>query len=194
MILGAGIGWLEEEFDGVGGPLRRARAAHRGGHRRHAGPVVRRSRRATQGSTTDISRLLPATAAPGRDHSRCTWEVTARLRRARAGRIGDGFFPLGVTRDEWSLCWTIMRRSAEEAGRDPATIEVTVSCTATAGEEALAEVADLERLGVDPCDRAGRDVPGGPRRVAHALRRGRDRSSLTSLLPPSGPTDAGRTT
>ena len=66
----------------------------------------------------------------------------------RTGRIGDGFFPLGVAGDDLVSLLDVMRRSAEEAGRDPATIEVTVSCAATAGKKAVAEVADLERLGV----------------------------------------------
>ena len=41
----------------------------------------------------------------------------------------------------------VMRQSADEAGRDPATVEVTVQCNVTAGEKALAEVTALERLG-----------------------------------------------
>jgi alkanesulfonate monooxygenase SsuD/methylene tetrahydromethanopterin reductase-like flavin-dependent oxidoreductase (luciferase family) len=66
----------------------------------------------------------------------------------RAGRIGDGFFPLGVTRDELVPLLAVMRRSAEAAGRDPETIEVTVVGSVTTGEETLAEAADLSQLGV----------------------------------------------
>ena len=65
----------------------------------------------------------------------------------RAGRIGDGFLPFGVTRDETVSLLEVLRRSAEEAGRDPASIEVTVQSTLTAADEALAEVTDLEELG-----------------------------------------------
>jgi len=40
-----------------------------------------------------------------------------------------------------------VRRSADEAGRDPASVEITVLCTITKGEEAVAEVASLRELG-----------------------------------------------
>ena len=65
----------------------------------------------------------------------------------RAGRIGDGFFPLGVSPDELPPLIDIVRRSAEEAGRDPTTLEVTVQCNATEAEDALAEVRSLQRIG-----------------------------------------------
>ena len=41
MILGGGNRLAEGGVPGAGRPLRRPRAAHRGGHRGHAGPVVR---------------------------------------------------------------------------------------------------------------------------------------------------------
>ena len=41
----------------------------------------------------------------------------------------------------------IVRTSAEEAGRDPTTIEVTVQCNATGGPDVLAEVHALQEIG-----------------------------------------------
>ncbi len=41
----------------------------------------------------------------------------------------------------------VVRQGAEEAGRDPATIEVTVPCYATGGDEALAQVTEWQGLG-----------------------------------------------
>jgi hypothetical protein len=48
----------------------------------------------------------------------------AFLAAARAGRIGDGFYP-AVAPDRLAELLRIVRRSAQEAGRDPAMIEIT---------------------------------------------------------------------
>ena len=43
----------------------------------------------------------------------------------RAGRLGDGFYPLGVFGEELDALLAVMREAARDAGRDPAEIEVT---------------------------------------------------------------------
>jgi hypothetical protein len=48
----------------------------------------------------------------------------AFLAAARAGRIGDGFYP-AVAPDRLAELLRIVRRSAQEAGLDPAMIEIT---------------------------------------------------------------------
>ena len=46
----------------------------------------------------------------------------------RAGRLGDGFFPsIGAQVDTLPLL-DIVRRSAEQAGRDPAKVELILGC------------------------------------------------------------------
>jgi probable F420-dependent oxidoreductase len=45
----------------------------------------------------------------------------------RAGRLGDGFQPLGIAGELLAERMDTVRRSAEEAGRDPAAIELSVS-------------------------------------------------------------------
>jgi probable F420-dependent oxidoreductase len=45
----------------------------------------------------------------------------------RAGRLGDGFHPLGLSADDLSLRMSQLRESAEKAGRDPSAIELTLS-------------------------------------------------------------------
>ena len=62
--------------------------------------------------------------------------------------MADGFFPLGVTHDELAPLVDTVRLSAAEAGRDPASVEITVQGIGTAGEEARAEVKALEERGV----------------------------------------------
>ncbi|GAA4899741.1 LLM class F420-dependent oxidoreductase [Streptomyces coeruleoprunus] len=46
----------------------------------------------------------------------------------RAGRLGDGFQPLGVSGAELRRLIGVMRREAERCGRDPGALEVTLSC------------------------------------------------------------------
>jgi probable F420-dependent oxidoreductase len=55
----------------------------------------------------------------------------------RAGRIGDGFQPLGLAPDDLTLRLRQMGEAAEEAGRDPAAIELSLSgyLPTTTGEE-----------------------------------------------------------
>ncbi len=48
-----------------------------------------------------------------------------RAAARRAGRLGDGFFPLGVSADKLAALRATMSDSAREHGRDPASIAVT---------------------------------------------------------------------
>ena len=145
MILGAGIGWLEEEFAALGVPF-----AGRGQRTEEAIAAMRalwsQESASYQGRTTTFRDCYLRPQPRGGaipvhvgGHSKAAAE--------RAGRIGDGFFPFGVTRDEIVSLSDVMRRSADEAGRDPASIEVTVQSYITTADEALDEVKALERLG-----------------------------------------------
>ena len=146
MILGAGIGWLEEEFAALGIPF-----AGRGPRTEEAIAAMRalwsQEHASYAGTTTAFRDCFLRPQPPGGvipvhigGHSNAAAQ--------RAGRIGDGFFPLGVTGEDLVPLLDVMRRSAAEAGRDPAAIEVTVPCTVTSGEQALAAVEELAQRGV----------------------------------------------
>jgi len=67
----------------------------------------------------------------------------------RAGRLGDGFQPLGLTSEDLAVRIGQMRESAEQAGRDPDAIELSVSSylpTVTEEEVAAAEAAGIDRM------------------------------------------------
>jgi len=67
----------------------------------------------------------------------------------RAGRLGDGFQPLGLSSEGLALRVGQMRESAEQAGRDPDAIELSVSGylpTVTEDEVAAAEAAGIDRM------------------------------------------------
>jgi probable F420-dependent oxidoreductase len=145
MILGAGIGWLEEEFKALGVPF-----AGRAQRTEEAIAAMRalwsEEQASFDGTTTSFTDCFLRPQPPGGTipvHVGGHSEAAAR----RAGRIGDGFFPFGVSPGELPPLIDLVRKCATEAGRDPATLEVTVQCNATGGEEARAEVQALQQLG-----------------------------------------------
>ncbi|WP_319434380.1 LLM class F420-dependent oxidoreductase [Mycobacterium sp. RTGN5] len=77
----------------------------------------------------------------------------SRLAARRAGRLGDGFQPLGVAGGELATLVEVMRVSAEEAGRDPDALELSLGHLVTK---------------VD-ADRAGRLAEVGAQRLVLAM-------------------------
>jgi probable F420-dependent oxidoreductase len=142
LLLGIGVGWLAEEFAAIGVPFddRGPRtddyvAAMRAlweadGPATHHGPFA---------SFDDIW-CRPRPAAPGGKIPVIVGGQTKAAAR-RAGRLGDGYFP--ARSQPWDLI-DEMRRTAEAAGRDPASIEVTVSAP-----DDPAELEELARRDVD---------------------------------------------
>jgi probable F420-dependent oxidoreductase len=145
--LGVGVGWLEEEFDAIGVPF-----AERG-RRTDEGIAAMRALWSQDEATfhgeftsfTDcICRPRPVTGSVP-IHIGGHTEVAAR----RAGRIGDGFFPASGSHDTLAGLFALVHRTAEDAGRDPAAIELTCGGNGVFGPGALDEVAALADLGVD---------------------------------------------
>jgi probable F420-dependent oxidoreductase len=146
MILGAGIGWLEEEFQALGIPF-----AGRAQRMEEAVAAMRalwtQEQASFEGTTASFANCFLRPQPPGGTipvHLGGHSPAAAR----RAGRIGDGFFPLGVTPEELPPLIDLIRTSAEEAGRDPAAIEVTMQSNAVGGEEAVTAVEALQKIGV----------------------------------------------
>jgi probable F420-dependent oxidoreductase len=54
--------------------------------------------------------------------------------RRRTGRLGDGWVPIWVSPERFAEGLTDVRRHAQEAGRDPASIAAAVMCPALVGE------------------------------------------------------------
>jgi probable F420-dependent oxidoreductase len=139
VLLGIGVGWLKEEFDAIGASF------------------------ADRGARTDeyvaAMRTLWSQASPSFEGAFVTFRNAycqpqpingtvpvivgghSQAAARRAGRLGDGFFPArGASADLIGLA----KLSAEEAGRDPAALEITTSMP-----ESLADLADLAAIGVD---------------------------------------------
>lgn len=146
VLLGVGAGWLEEEFDALGVPF-----AGRG-RRLDVYLDTMRALWSQDRVTLDnefvsyrnaislpkpVNRSVPVIIG---GHT----EAAAR----RAGRIGDGFFPGRGSPQRMAELLVVMRRAAEEAGRDPDAIEVTAGTLGVLGDDPLGAVAELVEVGV----------------------------------------------
>jgi probable F420-dependent oxidoreductase len=145
VTLGVGIGWMEEEFQALGIPF-----AQRGVRTEEAIEAMRalwsQERASMQGTTVAFRDVFlrpqpPAGTIPIHigGHSPIAAE--------RAGRLGDGFFPFGVERDDLPGLVEVMHRAARAGGRHPETLELTVSSYATGQDQAKVDVEALEALG-----------------------------------------------
>lgn len=131
MILGVGAGWLEEEFDALGVPFGRR------GERLDEYIAAIRTLWTEEKPTFDgeFVSFTEAICRPQPVNGTVPIVVGGHTERAarRAGRLGDGFFPATPDLALLTRLIDVMRRSAEEAGRDPGTIEVSAGGIPDAG-------------------------------------------------------------
>ncbi len=145
VILGVGIGWLEEEFRFLNSSWedRAARteeyvAAMRALWSEEAPSF-------SGGTVTFTEAIIKPRPAAGSVPIVIGGHTRASARRA--GRIGDGYWP---AKGDVATLVAEMRAAAEEAGRDPDTIEVTAGGAEVqgGGQAAVDEVGRLAELGV----------------------------------------------
>ena len=146
LLLGIGVGWLEEEFDALGVPF-----ADRGKRTDEYVDVMRAlwsEPKASHhgeyfGFDNAISQPKPANGSIPIVVGGHT-KIAAR----RAGRLGDGFFPGKGSVDELRDLFAVMRESAEKAGRDPDAIELTTGGEAAFAPDPVAALGELAEMGV----------------------------------------------
>jgi probable F420-dependent oxidoreductase len=139
VILGIGSGWLKEEFDALGldfhsrgartdEAIQAMRACwHENAssfHGKHFnfGPLMSYPKPAKNSVPIHIGGHSPAAAK-------------------RAGRLGDGFFPALGEIPKLQELFGIVRETAQAAGRDPSTIEL--SCMARAAVDSVKSMQDI---------------------------------------------------
>ena len=167
VLLGIGVGWLAEEFATLGVPFedRGLRTDEYVAAMRALWSQERASFKGTYVSFTEVfCRPMPV-------ERRIPIIVGGDTKAAarRAGRLGDGYFPARGAPPE---LFDEMCRAAEEAGRNPADIAVTVAAPAALTEiEALAK-RGVTRVAVPVSAAAG--LPAQVKTPDDVLRYGRD--------------------
>ena len=123
VLLGVGVGWLEEEFDALGVPFE-GRGARLDEYVAALRALWTEDKATFQG---DFVSFTDCILRPQPVDGTVPIHIGGHTQRAarRAGELGDGFFPgVGDPAKLEGLLAT-MRSSAETAGRDPDAIEVT---------------------------------------------------------------------
>lgn len=146
VILGVGVGWLEEEFDAIGVPF-----ADRG--RRHDDYVEAMRALWTQDKATvhnTYANFDHCISRPRPVNGTVPIVVGGHTKPAsrRAARIGDGFFPGSGGLDELEAAFGAMRAECEVLGRDPAEVELTAGGMGRTLDETSTRVEQLQALGV----------------------------------------------
>jgi probable F420-dependent oxidoreductase len=147
VVLGVGVGWLEEEFRALGVPF-----AQRG--KRLDAYIDAMRALWTQDKATvssDFAEFKDCIMRPRPANGTVPIVIGGHTEAAarRAGRIGDGFFPGNGDLDGLKKLFPMVRAEAEKAGRDPDTVELTGGAMGGRDADAIARRIDaLIELGV----------------------------------------------
>ncbi len=138
VLLGIGVGWLKEEFDAIGASFA-DRAARTDEYVAVLRALWTEERPFFKG---EFIRFEGAFCRPQPLRGTVPIHVGGHSRAAarRAGRLGDGFFP---ARGNPESLVRLARDAAVKNGRDPAALEITLSCP-----QDLDELPALVALGV----------------------------------------------
>jgi probable F420-dependent oxidoreductase len=123
VVLGVGVGWLQEEFDAIGVPFEE-RAARTDEHIGALRTLWADDEATFDGRFTKFERAKSFPKPVNRSVPIVIGGHTKPAAR-RAGRLGDGFFPAKTSPEELGGLLDEMRRAAKDAGRDADAIEVT---------------------------------------------------------------------
>ncbi len=145
--LGIGVGWLEEEFNTLGLPFE-----DRG--RRTDDYVAAMRALWTQDKAAYDGPFASFSGAIQRPQPMQAGGVPivvgghSKAAARRAGRLGDGFFPISATEEELVGLLELMKETAAENGRDGDAITVTVGSWSPR-RDSIDKVKELEQLGID---------------------------------------------
>ena len=147
MLLGVGVGWLEEEFAAIGVPFGER------GRRTDDGIAAMRALWSQDQATFhgEFTSFTDCICRPRPRHGSVPVHIGGHTETAarRAGRLGDGFFPATGSHEKLARLFAVVRDAAEAGGRDPAAIELTCGGNGVFGPGALEEAAALADLGID---------------------------------------------
>jgi probable F420-dependent oxidoreductase len=145
MLLGIGVGWLAEEFDAIGIPFRdRGRRADEYIEALRA--LWSQERATFHGEFTRFDECI-LRPQPARKFIPIHVGGDSVVAARRAGRLGDGYLPAGGDLESLRSLLSIARSAAQDAGRDPATLEVSAGGVRL-GSSAVEDVIRMEECGV----------------------------------------------
>ncbi len=124
--LGIGVGWLKEEFEALGVPFER-RGKRADEHVAAMRALWAGDDASFQGEFVNFTGVS-SNPKPVRGGVPIVVGGHSEAAAQRAGRLGDGFFPLSAGQGEIGPLIEMMRRAADAAGRDAGAIEITTSC------------------------------------------------------------------
>lgn len=134
LIVGCGVGWMREEFEAIGAPPYEARGAVGDEYIRVFKELWTNDDPAFEGDHCRFSDLTFAPKPVQKPHPPI-WtggESPAALRRA--GRLADAWYPIGSnprypvgTPEQFAAYAARVKRPAQEAGRDPASLDFAYS-------------------------------------------------------------------
>lgn len=141
MRLGVGVGWMREELEAVGVDF-----ATRGARTDEVIEALRvvwaEDEPTYHGRFFDFDRAVsrPRPLQPGGIPIHVGGHSKAAARRA--GRLGDGFQPLGLDAEALADRMAVVRAAAEAAGRDPEAIELSLGGMLGVTDAAAVEAAE----------------------------------------------------
>jgi probable F420-dependent oxidoreductase len=166
--LGVGVGWLEEEFNALGVPFR-ARGKRLDEYIDAMRALWTEDKASFHGEFANFDDCI---MRPRPVNGTVPIVVGGHTEAAatRAGRRGDAFFPGAATAAEIASLVTVMKRAADEAGRDGDAIPIYAMAMNKPGPDLDARIESLADVGVsqvilptfrpDMLGDVGRDLAG----------------------------------
>lgn len=173
LIVGCGVGWMREEFEAIGAPPFHRRGAVADEYIRAFRELWTSDDPKFDGSYVRFSNVSFEPRPRQRPHPPIWIDGESPQALRRAARLGDGWYPIGTnprypvgTVDQLSESLVRLRRYAEDAGRDPAVVQIAYSaawyddpgarmapgrgnrCFAGTPEQVAADIRAFEKLGV----------------------------------------------
>ena len=167
VILGIGVGWLAEEFATLGVPFD-DRGARTDEYVAAMRALWSQDCASFEGRFVSFDQVFCRPLPPARRIPIYVGGDTKSAAR-RAGRLGDGYFPARGAPVE---LFDEMRRAAEQAGRDPSDIEITVAAPPEPAEIEKLAALGVTRVAVPVSAAAG--LPAQVRTPDDVLRYGRE--------------------
>jgi probable F420-dependent oxidoreductase len=164
LILGVGAGWLAEEFAALDVPFE-----DRGRRLDEQIDVLRRAWSEPETSFAGTTMTFgPVIVEPKPVQRRVPIVIGGHTSaaEARAARIGDGFFPLGLRGAELVSSVARVRSAAVAVGRDPSAVEITADAPRTVEQAEAIFQCGARRVLIN--------APAGDGSVRDALLRARD--------------------